>query len=305
MRTLFVVNAAAGHGRGLRRFEAAARDLPQEGWAMEPTRGPGDAGRLAREGLERGFSRVVAVGGDGTVGEALNGFMAAAPGLREKAALGTWPAGSGCDLARHLGLRGDAAALRALLSARPRPLDAGFVEFRGQDGARESRWFLNVTSFCVAGEIAQRMKTGGKPLGGTLSYLVSSLAALMTTPARELELVVDGQPLARARFHLVTVANTSTTGGGMKIAPGADAEDGKLDLVTVGDMSRARLLRSFSAVYRGEHLSVPGVSHRLAGTVEASAPGSEDAYLNIDGEAVGLLPAKFTVRPKAVPFLLP
>jgi YegS/Rv2252/BmrU family lipid kinase len=304
MKTLFVVNAAAGHGRGLARFERAARGLPKGDWSVEPTRGVGDGARAAREGLEQGFEAIVAVGGDGTVGEVLNGYMAAPQDLRVKACLGTWPAGSGCDLARHLGLRPDPATLAALLStARPRALDAALVEFRGPDGAAERRWFLNVTSFGVAGEVARRMATSGKPLGGTLSYLLSSLGALLTTPPRDMELIADGQPLPRGRYHLVSLANTSTTGGGMKIAPGADAEDGKLDLVTVGDLPRARLLWSFPAVYLGRHLDLPGVSHRLVTRLEARS--SEDVYLNIDGEAAGLLPAVFTALPRAVPFLLP
>lgn len=304
MRTLFIVNAAAGHGRGRRRFETAAKGLPRGGWEMAATRCPGDAARIAREGVENGYEAIVACGGDGTLGEALNGFMSAPDGKRKASALGTWPAGSGCDTARHFGLSGGADGLRSLLErAAPRLVDAALVEYRGLDGSAQRRWFMNVTSFGVAGEVARRMETTGKPLGGTLSYLFVSAAALLTTPARDIELVADGTPLPRGKYHLVSVANTSTTGGGMKIAPGADAEDGRLDLVAVGDLPRTRLLRSFPALYRGAHLEMEGVSHRLVGRLEASS--RQPVYLNIDGEAAGLLPAVFTALPRAVPFLLP
>jgi YegS/Rv2252/BmrU family lipid kinase len=304
VKTLFIVNAAAGHGRGRTRFDDAARSLPKGDWTVESTRGPGDASRLARDGVESGYEAIVACGGDGTLGEALNGFMSAPERKRAASALGTWPAGSGCDTARHFGVRGGADGLRALLEdATPRLVDAALVEYRGLDGSSQRRWFVNVASFGVAGEVARRMETTGKPLGGTLSYLLASVGALLSTPARDIRLVADGRELPRGRYHLVSVANTSTTGGGMKIAPGADAEDGRLDLVAVGDLPRARLLRSFPALYRGEHLKMEGVSHRLVGRLEASSEAP--VYLNIDGEAAGLLPAVFTALPRAVRFLLP
>jgi diacylglycerol kinase (ATP) len=303
VKTLFVVNPAAGHGRGLARFEAAAKGLPQGAWEARTTRCRGDGARVALQGLEAGFSAVVAVGGDGTAGEVLNGFMSAPERLRAGACMGTWPAGSGCDLARHFGVRGDAAGLKAVLAAEPRPIDAGVVEFEAPDGTRQRLWFVNVASFGVAGEVARRMDRTGKPLGGTLSYLVGALGALMTEPPRDMELIADGAPLPPGRYHLVAVANTSTTGGGMKIAPAADAEDGRLDIVTVGDVSRPELLKRFFSVYRGEHLNAPGVGHRLARRLEARS--GSNVYLNIDGEAVGRLPAVFETLPKAVPFLVP
>ena len=91
MRALFVVNAAAGHGRGRQRFEKAAKSLPRGKWEADFTKCPGDAARIAREAVEAGFKAIIAVGGDGTVGEALNGFMASGT-KRWKSALGTWPA---------------------------------------------------------------------------------------------------------------------------------------------------------------------------------------------------------------------
>jgi diacylglycerol kinase (ATP) len=113
----------------------------------------------------------------------------------------------------------------------------------------------------------------------------------------------DGEDLPSAPYHLVAVANTSTTGGGMAISPGADVEDGHLDVVTVGDVSRLALLRSFHLLYSGRHLGEAGVERRLVKRLEARS--AETVYLNVDGEAVGRLPATFECLPKVVPFLLP
>lgn len=300
MRTLFIVNPAAGHGRGEARFHSAARALPG-GWVSRITERAGDGERLAREAVEEGFERVVACGGDGTLGEALNGFLSAPEEKRARSALGTWPAGSGCDTARHFGIASTPEALAAVAAAEPQPVDVGRVTFAAQDGKTLSRWFVNVASFGVAGEVARRVAASGKPLGGALSYLVTSVGALLTTPARDIELLADGAALPRGKVHLVSVANTSSTGGGMLIAPGADASDGALDLVIVGDLSRPRLLAEFPRVYAGAHLGRPGVTARRIRRLEARS--AERVYLNIDGEAVGVLPAAFEVLPKALPFL--
>ena len=118
-----------------------------------------------------------------------------------------------------------------------------------------------------------------------------------------MELIADGARQSLARYHLVALANTSMTGGGMRIAPRADPEDGKLDLVAVGDLSLWGLLRRFPLIYTGGHVGSPGVSHALVRRLEARSDAK--VCLNIDGEAVGGLPAVFEVLPAAAPFLCP
>jgi diacylglycerol kinase (ATP) len=108
---------------------------------------------------------------------------------------------------------------------------------------------------------------------------------------------------ARGRFHLVALALTSSTGGGMRIAPGADARDGAFDWVAVGDVGRRRLLWNFPRIYAGTHLTVPGITSGR--TRNASFHSPVDVPLNIDGEPLGTLPARFEVLPEALPFLLP
>lgn len=305
MKILFIVNPAAGHGRGAARWKSSASRVLSEhpGSQARLTSRPGEASALARLGLAEGFEAVVAVGGDGTLGEAADGYLSSPESLKARAALGTWPVGSGCDFARHFGIQGGLDEMSALL-ARPRVrrLDAGRVEFEGPRG-RESRFFMNVAALGLAGEVALRVSSGGKPWGGTVSYLISSLACLLKAEAKPLELVADGERQSLARYHLVALANTSTTGGGMRIAPQADPEDGKLDLVAVGNLSRWGLLRRFPLIYTGGHLGSPGVSHALVRRLEARSDAK--VYLNIDGEAVGTLPAVFEVLPAAVSFLCP
>lgn len=304
MKCVVILNPAAGHGRGERRFRNSLAKAGLKGPPPEVvmTDAPGAGTALARAALERGFTRIVAVGGDGTLGEVVDGFLSAPESLRGDATLGTFPAGSGCDFARHMRVDDSPETLARLLeSPRVARIDAGLVEFE-QEGARRRRHFLNVVSLGIGGEVARRMQRSGKPLGGTISYLLASLGALASARAYEMELIVDGQPRGSRRIHLAAIANTSTTGGGMKIAPGADAQDGKLELITVGDLSRLQLLRRFPSIYSGGHVGTEGVSLERVTSVELRSP--EPVFLNIDGEAVGRLPARFELLPAAVPFLV-
>lgn len=289
MRVLVILNPAAGHGRGEARWRA--RGLPE--LEVARTRAAGHAAELAREAAGS-YDALVAAGGDGTLGEVLDGWMSAPV---KRAALATWPIGSGCDLARHIGMKATPQDLRRVLASAPRRLDAGRVTFK--QGART---FLNIAALGLAGDVALRVKASGKLWGGTLSYMLQSLAALATARARPMDFVVDGEALPRFNCHLAVLANTTTFGGGMRVAPTADAQDGKLDLVVVGDLSRPALLRRFPLLYTGGHLGTAGVTHRLARRVEVSSP--ETVYLNIDGEAIGTLPAVFEALPAAVPFLI-
>ena len=308
MKTLFIVNPAAGHGRAVDRWQSGVARVRAGHPATEVwhTKARGDGAKLAVRGLEQGFEAVFAVGGDGTLGEVVDGFLGAPAPLRARAVLGTWPLGSGCDTARHLGIRADAGpeGLLALLKAKKvRQLDAGRIDFTSATGAPAQRFFINVAAWGLAGEVVRRMETGGKPFGGTVSYLLSSVRAVLGTSPQALDLMLDGVRLPRASYHLVAVANTSSFGGGMRIAPAADPSDGLLDVVAVAGLSRLELLRHFPKVYRGEHIGIEGVLHRRVRRLEAVGEG--DIPLNIDGESLGSLPAVIEVLPAAVPFLVP
>jgi diacylglycerol kinase family enzyme len=185
---------------------------------------------------------------------------------------------------------------------RRRLLDAALVVARAPDGAPVGRHFLNVAALGLAGDVAAAVHKRGKPLGGALTYLLEGLLAVATSRPRRVKLVVDGKAEPPADFQLIAVCSTSTSGGGMKFAPGADMEDGRLDLLTVGPLPRLELLKLMPKVYAGGHIGAPGVALRRARRVEVF---SEEALpLNVDGDLDGAAPAVFTVLPKALAFLL-
>jgi diacylglycerol kinase (ATP) len=305
VKVLFVVNPAAGHGRGQARWEKG-RELAAGLWPdheVAVTQRPGHARELARAAILGGAELVVAVGGDGTLGEVVDGYLSLAETSRRRAALATFPAGSGCDFARHMGVPRDPRAwAAAMAAAQRRRLDAALATFRARGGEVRSRHFLNVAALGLAGDVAVGVEKRGKPLGGTLTYLLEGLLAVAGARARRLRLVVDGRAEAPADYHLVAAANTSTTGGGMRLAPEADAEDGLLDVLTVGPLPRLELLRLMPKIYAGGHVGAPGISLRRARRLEIH--GDESLPLNIDGDLDGVTPAVLEALPKSIAFLL-
>lgn len=303
MRTVFIVNPAAGHGRAGGRWEKA-RELAKgifPDLELVRTERPGHARELAREAVTAGVDLVVAVGGDGTMGEVVDGYLAVPSHVRHSSVLATFPAGSGCDFARHMGVpREPEAWAKSFAEGTRRRLDGGRATFRGPDGAPRSRHFLNVAALGLPGEVAVAVDKRGKVLGGTLTYLLEGVLSVMTARARRMRFTIDGVEEASAAYHLVAAANTSSFGGGMRLAPEADAEDGLLDLLTIADMPRLQLMGLLPHAYSGGHLGRPGVALRRAKRIEIHP--DESLPLNIDGDAEGCSPVVFEVLPKAIAF---
>lgn len=297
MRICFILNPAAGNRLKLwTRFEKAWRGRSES--TVLRTERRGHASELARDALQAGYDRVVAVGGDGTLSETAHGLLSAGP-LPEGFALGHFPGGSGCDFARHFGLPASPESWAELLEkGRVERIDAGRVTWRGGQ-----RYFVNIAMAGLAGDIVHTMERTGKPLGGLISYLGVSLAHICGSRAKKISLSADGEKKPARGYHLLAVANTATTGGGMRIAPGADAQDGFLEFIAVSDVGRGRLLWNFPKIYAGTHLKVDGIESSRVRSLEAASEGR--FLLNIDGEPLGELPARFDILHRALPVLLP
>ncbi|MBI5597243.1 MAG: YegS/Rv2252/BmrU family lipid kinase [Elusimicrobia bacterium] len=305
MKSVLLLNPAAGNGRAARRWETARAAVQSSLGALQvlTTARRGHGPELVRAALDAGAQRIFAFGGDGTWNEAVAGFFAAAPSARAGAALAPLPAGSGCDFARHLGLPLDPAAAAALLAgAAVRRIDALRAEFAGASG-RETRHLTNMAGVGLAADAAALVERHGKPLGGTLSYLAAVVWSLCAGGPRTYRLSLDGVD-ASGRYYAVLVANTETTGGGMRAAPGADLFDGRVEVLTVAALPKPALLFRLAKLYDGSHLGTPGVRMVQARKVEIESTDGT-AGLNIDGETAGTLPARFEVLPAALPVLVP
>lgn len=281
---LVVVNPAAGGGR-------AARFVPwlHERLAARPdvdlavTRRRGDAERLAADAVGEGRGRVIAVGGDGTIQEVVNGLLARNGG----AGIGIVPLGSGNDLARSLGLpRDPAAAWSVAIGSAERRIDVAAAEAAGR-----RRWFTSAGGIGFDAQVAAAMASRAGWQRGQAGYLLTTLAELRRFSNRRVEISVDGHRTTRSVL-LVAIANGEYYGGGMRIAPGAAVDDGRLDVCIVGDVSRLTALRQLANLYRGTHVDHPQVD--MAGGRAIEIAGDAETLVHLDGEPFGRLP--LTVR---------
>lgn len=219
------------------------------------TAAAGDEARLTTEALGRGFRRIVAVGGDGTWSNVGNAIIRSGV----DAALGLVPAGTGCDLAKSLGVpaRDLAGCARIARDGHSRRIDAGRIE---------DRYFLNVAGFgfdIAVIEDSWKVRYLGGDLGeDSVLYLYCALRQLHRFPGFPVSLAVDGEAPSRREMLMLVVANARIFGGGFKIAPEADLADGRLDVVSFANMPLLRRLSIMGRLLRGTHAGAPEVASR-------------------------------------------
>jgi YegS/Rv2252/BmrU family lipid kinase len=300
---LVIVNPRSRSGATGRRIRAVEAKLRAElgPLEVEETRGPRDAERIAREAVRAGVEKLIVAGGDGTTSEVVSGLLGAGLGARAK--IGLLPLGTGGDLVRTLGAPRELdAAIARLRGGKERRLDAGEARFRDRTGAERRTHFLNVASAGVSGLVCELVNEAPKSLGGTLSFLLGTLRAIARFAPRAVSVRVDSAVAYEGPLSLAVAANGRYFGGGMHVAPRALPDDGLLDVVLVRGLSKPHLLWRLPLIYAGAHLDKPECRFTRGRVVEiAPAPGTEgELRIELDGEPLGGLPARFEALPRAV-----
>lgn len=290
---LAVVNPAAGGGRCGKRFPEALEKLRGSGLVVDvaQTQKAGDAVGIVREAYANGRRRFIAVGGDGTGFEIVNGlFPAATHGGRPR--LGFLPMGTGNSFLRDFTDRGAEYSLQALLEGRFRPCDVARLHHR--DGVMH---WINILSIGFVADVnglrARRFKSWGEL--GYVAAVVTAVAGLRSRPfpLRCDEGDTDGEPMVFASFN-----NSKFTGGKMMMAPNAATDDGKVDFIRVAPLGRVSLLRTFPKIFTGEHLRNPAVRETRHGRIDFAVTDEIDVM--IDGEAERVVPVAIDVLPGAL-----
>ena len=259
---------------------------------------PGELTELARNAAADGADLLVVVGGDGSVNEVVNGVAGQA-----QLELAVIARGTGWDFARSLMLPHKLdEAISVALRGRSRTIDLGRVTYRAWSGDEAHAWFANVASVGMSGAIAQRANDTTKALGGKVSYVWATLAVFAGWSNSDVSVTVDGED-RRGRLHDVVVANGAYFGGGMKICPEAEADDGAFDVLLIGDLTKRDLLVTLPKTFRGTHLPHPKAELLRGTTVTVGAP--EPLPLQLDGEQPGTTPARFELVERALRFRVP
>jgi len=305
-KTFFVVNPHAAHRRTESQWPEWRRQIQDVLGAADYalTERTMHAAQLARDALSRGCDLVVAVGGDGTLNEVLNGFFTEGVPVRPGAALGYLPSGTGADFARTMGHheRTIEQQIACWQKGRVRHLDCGEVHFLATTGEKTRRLFINESSLGFSADTAEAVNRASKHFRGKLPFFLGVLRTLGALRTPVLHVVIDGKTVHDGPTLLVAVANGRYFGGSMMIAPDAEVDDGEFDVIVIDGMSRIQVLQKIPKIYSGSHLSEPEVHAHRGKEVHIQASGAE-VLLEMDGEQPGKLSADFRISHTTVPFL--
>ena len=293
-RFFAIVNPAAGGGKSGRLAGPALARLREKGLHIDviASTGPGHAVLLAREAYAQGYRKFLAVGGDGTAHEILNGVFANRRNP-ERIALGFLPLGTGNSFLRDFTDKGAEASLDALVTNRSRPVD--LIRLTHASGEIYSFNILSVGFTADVGAIANRVF---KPLGH-LGYLFGVFVRVAQLKRRAFILRSDDEQEWDTRRSLFLAFNNSKfTGGTMLIAPDANPSDGLIEFVRWGPIGRLGLLRMLAKLYDGTHIKHPLASRKAVKHVEFKIPVPVDVL--IDGEIFSLECKSLDIQPSAV-----
>jgi len=294
---VLIANSAVGGKRRTRIVDQVVRRLRESKGAVEVrwTTAPGHAEELAGLAVRGGATHVVACGGDGTIHEVVNGIVASEPAT-DAVTLGIVPLGRCNDLVRALNIPcKESVSIQTLLDGGVRTIDLGRVG---------GRYFLTVASLGLDSLVNQYVADGRPPrfFNRTTAYLYGIMANLFRYRFVRMRLQGDVEGFEGPVF-LAAVGNTSTYGGGMKIAPTAVVDDGRLDLCLVRQTSRLDVIKMLPYVYSGGHVRHPSVTMHTFQEIEVSTEAPMTIWA--DGEPVARTPAVFRIVPRALRVLTP
>jgi YegS/Rv2252/BmrU family lipid kinase len=292
--TVLIYNPVAGRlrGRGRARLEQAVKSLEQHGYriSVTPTTGPGIAGELARQAIERGAGLILAAGGDGTLNEVLQGMV------NSEIPLGILPAGTANVLATEIGIGKDLnRAANGLAECVPRRIGLGRLDFPGA-----SRHYVCMAGVGFDAHIVYNLKVSLKNSLGKVAYWVSGLSqAARLLPQFEVE--IDG---ARHTCSFALISRVRNYGGDFTIARNVTLFDDRFEVVLFEGCSSLRYVKYFLGLALNRVAGMKGVTVLNATRVAASAPDDSRVYVQIDGEYAGHLPAEIEIVPDALTLMV-
>jgi diacylglycerol kinase (ATP) len=315
-RTLVLINSTSGRARSAWARIKDALGKNDIHYDVEETTTRGEGETLTREALNAGYQTIAAVGGDGTISETVRGFFqkpnehSATPlPINRTSALAILPAGTGNDFAR--GLMGGRSPLDSWIerlishckrSTRDttRVVDTIYAEVTGTP---KNFVCLNAATIGVSADVAARVSRQGRlkrRLPGEVRFGIEGVHALRAWRNHAVQLIADGDSVT-CHTSLIAVANGVFVGGGMKVAPGARLDDGKLDALTVCNLSRLQVLRHFSHLYSGKHVNHQQIVMLSGAEVRVeTVDGAPPLPIEADGDVRGHTPATFRVIPNSL-----
>jgi diacylglycerol kinase (ATP) len=292
-----ICNTRAGRRGAARWLPEIRRALDDRGldYEIRNTERRGDATELTRAALESGSGLVVAVGGDGTIHEVVNGMLVDGVAVNPDAALGVVAAGTGSDFIKTFGLpAAPRVAVSHLAGDTAFPIDIGKITFE-RSGAQEVRYFANIAEVGVGASTVARAERMPRWLGPMLYLLAFWLSVRANKPTQATVDLVDR--IYEGRVNNIIVANGQFFGGGMRIAPKAAPTDGLFD-IQIEHARKREAIALMPKVYKGQHLPHPDIDEFKR--VKLSVTSDPPLLIEADGELLGHTPATFEVLRDAI-----
>ncbi len=301
-RYCFILNPAAGGGLAGRNWPQLHEKLRGAGidHCHHESEYPGHGVELVKAAYESGERNFVAVGGDGTANEILNGLISVSGPDTAEFTLGAVPCGSGNDWARYYGLsRSPDDLIKSLQSASRTRQDIGRVTFTDSSGAPRDHFFLNCAGTGFDSFLLKEKET---TKGSRFRYFVLLLRCLRKLRATHLQLSVDAAPFEGPAL-LLEICLGKFAGAGMHFAPAAEADDGLFDVLLIEGLSIPQVLRSLVYLYNGRINEHPAARNWRCRAVSIAARAGQQ--LHCDGELVCELPVQIEILPRALSVLTP
>eukprot|EP00249_Psilotum_nudum_P030432 c43042_g1_i1 orf=204-1259(+) len=315
---VFVVNRNGANGRTGREWKNLFPKLsPRLGkdWNLCEafTSGPMDAVEITREAVRNGAAAVVAVGGDGTLHQVVNGFFEDGKPVeqrvvgRSRTALGLIPLGTGSDFARTFKWSNVLCqAMEHVAKGQRRKIDIGCITIGKNNG---QHFFVNIADLHLSAKAGYHAACYKR--FGNLCYVIGTLQAFMGHQNQDMDIRMDGGQWRRfSNVTSIAIGNGKYFGGGMMIVPTADPSSGAMEMVILQDFKWHDFITKMPKLYKGTHLTVKNVSCVRAHVIEIRKANNNgnlsknEIYVQADGEHVGFLPATFTTLPGAIDFLV-
>jgi len=257
---------------------------------------------LTTNAINKGADYVILVGGDGSVNEGVNGYFDVDKDIREKVILGVFPAGSGNDFSKSLGVGSDLKQLFKLIKTDSHlKIDVGLMHFNGVDNNPSKRYFINIADIGIGGFVADKISNSKKRLGGDFTYTKAVIQSFFKYKKQKVKLTSKDYNWS-GRMLSICMANGKYFGSGMCIAPDANLADGKMQLVVIGEVSLYDYLKNIPKIKKGQKIQHNEVTYSFAKACEITA--EEVCPIDMDGEYIGTTPLKVEVLKAEIMMLM-
>ena len=285
-----IVNPHAGKKQGLAVAEETLKELKKHDIEVEMliSKAHGESITLASNLNIEDFDGILAVGGDGTLFEVINGLLKDRQDI--KIPIGQIPVGTGNSFSKDLGISNLKDTIKAIIAGKTRAVDLG--EFSYSQG---KHFFINLLGTGFVSNVAYR--AGKYKKLGSLSYIFGVLEEVAVLKSTKIEIIIDGTLIKREAVF-TEICNSRYTGGDMLMAPGAKIDDGLLDIIILKKVSRLKLLSLFPLLFKGEHVNDDAVEVFTGKNI--SLKSDKKLVLTPDGETFGDTPIDVTMHPKKI-----